>query len=272
MKVFLTGGTGFLGKALFYNLPYSFFQYKRGENVTEKLNFFDPDVIIHSAGEIYNEDLMYESNVKLTISILDYVKRNSSKVKLIYFGSSSEYGKKQNPMKETDFCDPQTLYAATKSTGTLLCQAYARSYGCDACIIRPFSVYGNYEPAHRLIPTLYAKIGSGQTIDLIQGTHDFIYILDFIDLVKTVITSPKEITKGDIINAGTGTCYTNLEVADTFASILDKPALYKSINKFKDVDSPLWVCDPHHAKAKYNFEAKYTLLDGLKSYIQFLTS
>jgi nucleoside-diphosphate-sugar epimerase len=266
MKIFITGSTGFLGKAITQLLPHhDYFEYRRGDHIEEQLCSFLPEVIIHSAGEIYKESQMLESNVLLTHKILEHVKSNNH-IKMLYFGSSSEYGKKNNAMCETDVCDPQNLYAATKTAGTLMCQAYARSYDCDVCVVRPFSVYGDYEPQHRLIPTLYTKITSSQPIDLIKGTHDFIYIKDFVQLVETLLASPKTKTQADIINAGTGICYTNIEVAEIFARILNMPVQYTSVDKFKLCDSPWWVCDASHARERYNFAAKYDLEKGLASY------
>ena len=270
MKIFLTGGTGFLGKAIMRVLSHhSYFVYRRGDDISKQLDEFSPDVIIHSAGEIYKEDQMISSNILLTHAILEHVKLNNH-VKMIYFGSSSEYGKKSTAMKETDVCDPQNMYAATKTAGTLMCQAYARTYDCDVCVVRPFSVYGDYEPSHRLIPNLYHKITQSQPINLIQGTHDFIYILDFVELVKRVMYSSKTVTQSDIVNAGTGVCYTNVEVAETFAHVLNLPVQYTSIDKFKSCDSPWWVCDAQHALKRYNFTAQYDLEKGLAAYKMFL--
>lgn len=267
MKIFLTGSTGFLGKAITHFLvQHTYFKYHRGDDILKQLKNFKPDIIIHCAGEIYKEELMVASNILLTYSILEYVKKNNH-VKMIYFGSSSEYGKKSEAMSELDCCDSQNLYAATKTAGSLLSLAYARSYNCDICVIRPFSVYGDYEPSHRLIPTLYDKITNNLHITLIKGTHDFIYILDFLDLVERVLKSPKNITQADIINVGTGICYTNVEVAETFAKILKKPVNYTLVNKFKECDSPWWVCDVTHAKLRYNFTTKFNLENGLNKYI-----
>lgn len=266
MKIFLTGSTGFLGKAITQFLEsHEFFLYKRGDDINSCLSEFCPDVIIHSAGEIYKEELMMSSNILLTHSILEYVRQNNT-TKMLYFGSSSEYGKKQTAMKETDFCDPQNMYAATKTAGTVLCQAYARTYDCDVCVIRPFSVYGDYEPAHRLIPTLYRKITANEHINLIQGTHDFIYIADFVDLVDKILHSPKALTQANIVNAGTGICYTNAEVAETFARVLNKTVHYNLLDECKLCDSPVWVCDVNFSKTQYGFCAKHTLEKGLALY------
>lgn len=269
MRIFITGSTGFLGKAITQFLSqHTYFKYRRGDNITQQLQDFCPDVIIHSAGEIYKEDLMISSNIILTHTILEYVKLNNQ-VKMVYFGSSSEYGKKTQAMRESDVCDPQNLYAATKTAGTLMCQAYARSHDCDVCVVRPFSVYGDYEPSHRLIPTLRNKILLGQPIQLIQGTHDFIYIADFVDLIDRVVRAPRSTTQADVVNAGYGACFTNSEVADTFAKVLDMPVKYTMLETRKLCDSPWWVCDVDRAKSRYNFTAQYDLEKGLASYNMF---
>lgn len=267
MRVFLTGSTGFIGKAIINFLPqHNYCNFKRGEDIALSLNSFKPDVIIHSAGEIYKTHEMIDSNIILTHNILEYVRDNNVQ-KMIYIGSSSEYGKKETAMSESHFCDSQSVYAATKTAGTLLCQAYARTYDKDICVLRPFSVYGDYEPEHRLIPTLYKKISSHETVSLIQGTHDFIYIRDFIHLLSTLLESDRLLTKADIINAGTGISYTNFEVANIFSDILNVPLKYELVDTIKDCDSPLWQCDTSYTQRKYKFIPKYTLADGIRTFI-----
>jgi len=266
MRLFLTGATGFLGKAIMHYLPqYEYFCYKRGDNVTEKLKEFKPEIIIHSAGEIYKNELMFDSNVVLTLDILNYVRDNDVN-KMIYFGSSSEYGKVQNNMKETDVCNPETIYAATKTCGTVLAQAYARTYDKDICVVRPFSIYGEFEPEHRLIPTLYRKILNGEEVSLIHGYHDFFYIQDFTSLIELVLKSDKSLTKADILNAGSGVSYSNLEIAHIFSKVLNKDLKCILIDKFKECDSVVWKSDIDYISTKYKFKSNFTLEKGLESY------
>lgn len=271
MNIFLTGGTGFLGQSIRSLLPqHSYFLYERSSNVIDDLKSFKPDAIIHSAGEIYDKSKMFDSNVQLTYDILSYIQNND--VPMIYFGSSSEYGKINTPMAENSLTNPETLYAATKSAGTLLCQAFAREYGRAICTIRPFSVYGENEPSHRLIPTVYRKLKTGENINIIRGTHDFIYIRDFIRLVDIILNSPKDQIKGDIVNAGTGTLHTNENVVHALADILDIDPKYTLINKFKECDAPLWKCNPTYARQKYGFIAQYDIYTGLEMYVNSFKS
>ena len=183
MKIFLTGASGYLGSNIVKYIDGIYFTYKRGNDILKDLNSFKPDYIIHSAAEIYKKELMFDSNVILTYNILEYVKQNPH-IKMIYIGSSSEYGKVLTKMSETTPINSYSIYAATKSCGALLCQAYAREFDLDICIVRPFSVYGTNEPRHRLIPTLFNNIIENKGVSIIKGQHDFIYIEDFIRLIN----------------------------------------------------------------------------------------
>jgi UDP-glucose 4-epimerase len=262
MKIFITGSTGFLGKSIMQFLPeHEYFCYKRGTDICKSLQQFKPDVIIHSAGEIYDELKMYESNVFLTHSILEWVAKNEMH-KMIYFGSSSEYGIANKAMAEHHVCKPVSLYAATKLIGTQKCIEYAAKYNKDICVIRPFSVFGINEPGRRLIPTLLRSLKSNCKITLIKGYHDFIYIKDFIRCVDLAIKSSK--TQGQIFNAGSGVSYSNEVILNKMKHILNiHNCSVEYINKVKTCDSQLWLCDVSKSHDILNFSCAYTVDQGL---------
>lgn len=266
MKIFLTGSSGYIGSNIIKFIPGEYFLYKRNSDIINDLTAFKPDCIIHSAGEIYKNEEMFDSNIVLTNNILQYVKQNPS-VKLLYIGSSSEYGKVNKTMSETDLADPYSIYAATKTCGTLLCQAYAREYDLDICIVRPFSIYGLNEPAHRLIPTLYTNIKNNKKVTLIKGEHDFVYILDFVKLLEIVINSNKN--NGDIINCGSGISFSNLDVFYIICELMNFIPEFEVLDKVKKQDSEFWQCDTTKLKQKYNFKCSYTFNDGIKEYINY---
>jgi nucleoside-diphosphate-sugar epimerase len=266
MKIFLTGSTGYLGSNIYKNISAEYFLYKRGNNIINNLIDFKPNYIIHNAGEIYKKEEMFNSNVVLTNEILQYVKKYDN-IKMIYIGSSSEYGKVNSFMSENDKINPYSLYAATKSCGTLLCQAYAREFNRDICVVRPFSVYGTNEPSHRLIPTIYRNICANTKTTLINGSHDFIYIKDFIELIKILLESSSSKTTADIINCGTGISYSNIDVFSIMCKILNKNSPVEILDKSKQCDSEMWRCNIKYALDKYCFKYKYELNAGLQEYI-----
>lgn len=266
MKIFLTGQSGFIGKNIseYYSNNNQLFFYKRNSDITFELENFKPDIIIHSAAEIYKNEEMFDSNVVLTYNILEYCRKNNI-VKLIYLGSSSEYGKVDEKMSENLTCNPYSIYAATKSCGTLLCQSYSRVYKFQCAIIRPFSVFGKYEPQHRLIPKLFESSLTGKKIELINGNHDFIYIKDFLLYFDLILKTPEE-NFVNIYNIGSGNQYSNLEVLKIIEDITNKKINFTLKKETKIQDSDLWVCDNSLIYKKFGSNINYTLQQGLIDY------
>ena len=121
-------------------------EYKEVFNkIYESLKKERVDYIIHCGAEIYDDNLMFESNVVLTYKILELVKNLSNVENFVYIGSSSEYGRKLKPMKEDDVLEPDTMYEGTKACGSLLTRVYGKTYNMMTSIVRPFSLYGKNE-------------------------------------------------------------------------------------------------------------------------------
>lgn len=268
MKISISGTNGFIGKNLVeYYKDHSIQKINREDNVYQSLDYFKPDLILHCAAEIYEPNYMFESNVLLTKKYLDWLKTNKNS-SMIYFGSSSEYGNIDKPGKETDPINPIDLYQTTKGMGTLLCQGYARFYDLNIKIIRPYSVYGKYEKPHRLFPKLWKAFKLDEKMTLYAGFHDFIFIEDFIRGVD-LIRSNNILKPGDIINLGSGSQYSNLEVLDLFTKITGKKAPVDYIPKMTKIfEKPIWVCDTEYAYKAYNFKTEYTLEMGIKKFLQ----
>lgn len=271
--VFLTGSKGFIGRNLMESLSKDnlLIEYDRNYEIQEQLLFSKPDVIINSAAEIYKPELMFNSNIVLVQKILEYVRQNKTE-HFIQFGSSSEYGKKDRPMSEFDSLNPRNLYEGTKAAATMLCMSYSKCYDLQITIIRPFSVYGKHEKEHRLFPKLAKSFLHGQKMTLNNGYHDFIYIKDFINGVMTILNSPKEKTKGDIVNLGYGKQYSNGEVLRIFEGVLKKTGLVEIDASFaKDFETENWICDTSYVKKRYGFEAKFDLEQGVRDYLNEIT-
>ena len=261
-KAFVTGHNGFIGKHLLERLKARrTYLYNRDEPV-ESLATFKPNYIYHLAAEIYKEDEMLDSNILLTYKLLEQARKLPDLKAFIYIGSSSEYGRKDHPMSETDYLDPTNMYEATKGAGTLLCQAYARTYGVPVVIARPFSLYGEHEPRKRFIPTIIKNIKKHRRLDISPGVHDFIHIDDFIDglFILAENTHP-----GEIYNFGTGVQTSNEELVELIEDIIgDKAlkALKALIDPLHNYDSDCWVADISKAE-ELGWKPNHTLESGL---------
>ena len=269
MKIYITGANGFLGHSFKdYYHDHTLFCHTRGESVTSDLNIFEPDLILHCAGEIYNPEHMFSTNIGMTHEILEWVKQHP-RTRMIHIGSSSEYGAMDRPSRETDRINPLNMYEATKGSGTLLCQGYARHYNLEICVARIYSGYGAYEKERRLFPTLYRAFYKNEAMKLYDGVHDFIYIDDFVRGINILVD--KGFIAGDIINFGSGVQSSNLEVLQAWQRVtgLDAPVEYMSgLMQKAQRDAEFWCCDTTYAYKQYGFKAEYSLEEGVRDFIR----
>jgi dTDP-glucose 4,6-dehydratase len=267
MKIFITGGTGFLGLSLKEHFnQHEITDYIRGSDITASLESAKPDLIIHCAGEIYKPELMMDTNVVMTHAILEWV-RNNPTTRMIEIGSSSEYGPVGHPTSEQDKINPQNIYEATKGAATLLCQGYARHYGLQIAVARIYSGYGAHERPHRLFPTLYRAFFENQSMKLYAGVHDFIYIDDFVRGIELMVN--KIWPPGEIVNFGSGRQTTNLEVLRAWEKVTGHTAPVEYFNhKYRPHDTDFWCCDTTYAQENYSFKTEYSLEDGIEAMIR----
>lgn len=270
MHILLLGSTGFVGKHLKARLE------QLGHTVacgTRDNPFADGkreaaiDAIINCAGEVKRDVLMYDSNVWLVHSLLFGARRGNVK-KFIHVGSSSEYGPTNAPRREDSACHPSNMYEATKLAGTNLCQGFAHQYDMDVVVARPFSLYGPQDADRKLVSRLYKSYVTHEQIDLYEGSHDWLFIDDFVEGLITLLNAPRELTKGDIVNFGSGFCSTNDEVVSAMERALGGGLnIARKPGRFHDYDVQNWVADITKARTKYGWKPKWSLNAGIGEFV-----
>jgi len=271
MKALILGGSGFLGRNLQEHLQGMEIEYDMiGRNwystLTEAGNY---DLVFFLAGEVRNVADMYEANVKLLYRALS-MSLNWECV-FIYVGSSSEYGRMDRPMKETDMINPTNMYEATKGAGTLLCQGFAREFNRPIIIFRPSSVYGKHERPEKLIPTAIRKIKEARPVDVYPGCHDWIHVEDFISAMFHVIQTfdLQGSPEGAIFNVSSGEEVDNLRMAQLVGVSMgiNHIGVVLHEKKFHEHDTDCWQVDNSKLKA-LGWSPKYDIYEGLKKTVK----
>ena len=271
-QVLITGIRGLIGSHLKIACEaqgYTVHGTTRADSIETTLNLLrqvSPSYIFHTAAELVDETKMFCTNVSLTHAILHYCKTAKNTLKrLVVFGSSSEYGRKTEPIAEHMSLEPETIYEGTKAAATMLARSFSITYGIPILIIRPFTVYGPGEKPYKFIPLL---LSVPDKISLSEGMHDYVYIDEFVRIILELVSSCKK--PFDLVNIGTGTQTSNLEVVRTVERLRGhifsiEPA------QAKPYDSSSWVCDTEYLRT-YGLTANITLEEGLKSTIRSLNN
>lgn len=281
MKTFLiTGHKGLLGSHLlkhFEEQGNTVYGFGRNEfnnlrigkvpfNCKEKI-----DVIIHCGGEIYDERIMYDINVNFTKEILEYVKEHPE-TEMINISSSSIYGKVDYPTSEQDLLRPEDIYSSTKGAASLLCIGYSKRYKLKITDVRPYTIFGVGEKAHKLLPTLYRAFEYKEPMTLCDGNHDFVYIDDFVDAIEKILNK-KDKPFGEIVNVGSGVQTSNFDVYISFALYFGFDAQCVELNQdsyLRERDTQYWCCHNIYSKEYYGIEYKYNVDNGVEAMLNNL--
>lgn len=305
LKILITGATGFVGANLaryFYSEGHDIAVTIRTESNTwrindvlgnftllntditdrnkirEDVNSYKPNIIIHNAafGGYHfetEEKRVFDTNLLGTINMVDAYLQSNSEL-LINTGSSSEYGIKDNPMKEDNLLEPMGDYAVSKSATTLYCRSKSLENNRKIVTFRLFSAYGYYEESHRLIPYVLRSIMKEQTARLNNpnNVRDFIFIEDICSAYSRLIRMINHIDLGEIINLGSGKTSKVKEIIEIAEKIAGKKLHINWQNsESRNGDRAVnWTADVSKLQNILKWKPQFSLEEGLaKTYYWF---
>ena len=208
MKIFLTGGTGFIGSH-FINLAiehgHNIIALKRpgaqprvplkvepewliGNLDEEFAEIFDKvDVFVHLAA--HSANYPYDSlnnclywNLTSTVRLIQSAAFCGVK-RFIIAGSCFEYGKSCDRIQELNIdspLEPTNNYSISKAASSIALLGLARELGLELKLLRIFQVYGEGEQASRFWPALKKAALRGADFHMTKGEQlrDFISVKD----------------------------------------------------------------------------------------------
>jgi len=235
-NILITGYMGFIGSHLISFLEKKGYNIiKLEQDIRNDIKFDGKvDVVVHLAAlikNIYPEKELNEVNVKGTLNVLEFCKKN--KVKLVYSSSVAVYGDKNALIKESDNCNPVTIYGKTKLEAERLCKKYSDLYGIKCVILRFANIYGTGQKTGFLISDILEGLKYNKNINLNNPNirRDFVYIDDALDSILKAINFEKE--DFSIFNISYGKSISIGEIVDTIAKVSGRKldVTYRSSNK-----------------------------------------
>lgn len=234
--------------------------------------------ILHLAAQagvrysLENPHSYVQSNVVGHLNILEYARHSETVEHVAYASSSSVYGERESGtgFKETDrVSEPASLYAATKLSGELLSESYARLYNIPQTGLRFFTVYGPWGRPDMAYWIFTQKTLAGEPITLFAPElmkRDFTYIDDIVDVLPKVLTRP---TKGhEIFNLGNSSPNSLYDLVHAVEAACGRKA-EKLIEPQQAGDVQKTFADISAAQSAFDFTPETELQTGISKFVHW---
>lgn len=302
-KILITGAAGFVGAVLLRKLFYYYPKVKiyitlrptsdtwrisdllkkvkvlpldlmDQEGLKKTLSKIHPDIIFHLAtygaySKQNSFDLAVQTNIVGTKNLLLALESTNYQI-FVNTGSSSEYGYKYKPMKETDWLEPNSFYSATKAATTLISNTYGLMMNKPVITFRLFSVYGPYEEPGRLVPTVILNALDNSPINIVgnKQARDFVYVGDVVDAYLKATNL--KIFNQRIFNI----CTSKQAIIEQLAKLVVRLTKSKSeilLGSYpsRPWDTSYWVGKNLLAKKVLKWQPKHNMTKGLKNTIEW---
>jgi len=288
-KVLVTGGAGFIGSHLCEGLLARGYAvrvldsliYGKREWVPAAAEFMEGDIrdmdacaeaaagmdgVLHCAamsrsGPSQEQiDVCTGSNITGTQNML-LAARDAGVKRFIYSGSSTYYGSRTPPHRESDPPDFLNIYGLTKRVGEQYCLLFDQGFGLPCIVLRYFNVYGPRQPetgAYALVLGIFLRCAAeGKTLEIHgdgQQRRDFVHVRD---VVAANIAALSSTLRGEVFNVGSGTNISVQELAD----MISPDQVHTEGRKG---DSAATLADIAKIKAALGWSPRVSFLDGLK--------
>lgn len=227
------------------------------------------DAVIHCAayGVDYRQsDFATALDLNVLASMRLAEAAGAAGIRFVHVGTSYEYGTEDGTLVEDRRLSPVGIYGVTKAAATLALQDLARRTGAPLAVVRPFSMYGPLEGAHKFVPLVMEASRAGRVVELTPGEQqrDYLYVGDVVAACLALATATS-FPAGEIFNicSGQGVGLRELAIAAVTAAGGDPAVLHWGAKPYRPAESMRVVGDPAKLNAAIGWRAGTSLADGM---------
>ena len=251
------------------------------------------DIIFHLAGQVghYNKsDPLFQTylkdaksiNIGGTFNLLSLCRDFNPKARIIYAGSSFQYGKPRYfPVDENHPAEPDqnNLYAVSKHEADKLFDIFHKEFDLDTIRFRIANPYG---PRAQMRHSNYGFLNwfirramDNQTIEIYGGGEqkkDMIYIDDLVNAFLFVVTNQK--TKGEVFNVGSGIGHSIKELAEIVVDTVGSGEIRLTGDnnipeKYKKTGMPSYISDISKIQSMTGWSPSIDIVNGIERTVEF---
>jgi len=269
--------------------------FKKLSSIIKKLK---PKLIIHCAGQVAvttsvkNPRSDFNSNALGTLNVLESIRLNSNKTKLIFLSTNKVYGDVSNRLLKTSKkrysfkgklksidekypLDLHSPYGCSKGAADQYVRDYSRVYMIDAVVLRMSCIYGNMQFGIEdqgwitwltILSYFNKKIkifGDGKQV------RDILFINDLVNLFLKISKSKKNFNKIYNVGGGIQNSLSILELIEILNKKLNKKNRY---NKYmwRPGDQKIYISNISKIKKNYKWSPKVKISQGLDKVINWI--
>jgi len=275
-RILITGGEGFIGRALANHLSALGFEVialgRAALDVTTAI-MLQPrfDHVVHAAALTGVNDSWLRPqefiavNVGGTVNLLEYCRKSGCSMTLL---SAYVYGSAASgPMSERTPAEPKNPYALSKRLAEIACEFFSKTYEFPVTVLRLFNVYGPGQNEQFLIPTvLRSLLDPVVEIVEVENLHprrDYVHVSDVASAVAATLKHPGF----GPYNVGSGVSYSVADVIEAAMKVSGIRKPYRDAGIERRNELPDAVADISALGGATGWVPSVTLDAGLASTI-----
>lgn len=306
MKVFITGGAGFIGSNFIRHVlckkeyavvnydkltyagnllnlesvaSHSKYQFVRGDisdTAAVEAAMTGCDAVVHFAAEshvdrsIYEPAASIETNVKGTFVLLQ-VARKLNVSRFVHISTDEVYG----DMQPGAFADensplrPSSPYSSSKAGSDLLVLSYVRTYGFPGLITRSSNNYGPYQFPEKFLPLMITNILTDKPLPIYGDglqQRDWLHVEDNCRGILAVLERGQI---GEVYNIGGLDIVDNLAMARRLLTLMAKPESLLTYVKDRPGHDRRYALKCDKIERELGWKALLPLEEGLRQTIRW---
>jgi dTDP-glucose 4,6-dehydratase len=261
MRVFVTGGAGFIGSNFIHHLlslpssysvvnfdaltyagnllnlervaaspSYSFVRGNICDGAAVRAAMHGCDAVVHFAAEshvdrsIYEPAPIIETNVHGTLILLQ-VARELKMPRFVQVSTDEVYGDiPAGRVSDENYpLQPSSPYSASKAASDMLVRSFVRTYGFPGIITRASNNYGPYQFPEKFIPLMIANALEDKPLPIYGDGMQERDWLYVEDHCRALLTVLERGREGEVYNIGAGNTESNLAMVRRILQALGKP-------------------------------------------------